>query len=88
MCLNPKTIRNKRFTINKKNGGEIPSVKDERTVNIEIGCGKCHLCRKKRSNGWQTRLIEEIKNKEEKAWFVTIVLNKFHSYNYENNQQN
>ena len=47
MCLNPKTIKNKRYTINKKNGGEIPAVKDERLLNVEIGCGKCHICRKK-----------------------------------------
>lgn len=28
---------------------------------IEVPCGKCYLCRKKRANGWRIRLIEELK---------------------------
>lgn len=28
---------------------------------IEVPCGKCYLCRKKKANGWRVRLLEECK---------------------------
>lgn len=29
---------------------------------IEVPCGKCYLCRKKKANGWRVRLLEELKS--------------------------
>lgn len=29
---------------------------------IEVPCGKCYLCRKKKANGWRIRLVEECKS--------------------------
>lgn len=29
---------------------------------IEVPCGKCYLCRKKKANGWRIRLLEECKS--------------------------
>lgn len=29
---------------------------------IEVPCGKCYLCRKKKANGWRIRLLEEYKS--------------------------
>jgi len=57
---------------NKKNGGNIPAVKDLRTTQVPIGCGKCMECRKQKKREWQVRLHEEIKNNEIPAWFVTM----------------
>ena len=49
MCLYPKQIDNPKFKSNKKNGGLIPTVNDLRTLKINIGCGKCMECMKKKA---------------------------------------
>ncbi|AXH73569.1 MAG: replication initiator protein [Microviridae sp.] len=61
MCLYPKLIRNKKYTENKKNGGQLPPVVDERTLYVPIGCQNCIECRKKKAREWQVRLQEDIK---------------------------
>lgn len=48
MCLYPKLIKNKRYTINIKNKGIIPECIDERMLFVPIGCGKCIECMKKK----------------------------------------
>ena len=50
MCLYPKLIKNKKYMSNKKNGGVIPAVSDERTLFVPVGCGKCIECLKQKSN--------------------------------------
>lgn len=71
MCLYPRLIRNKKYTINEKNGGEIPPIKDERVKKVAIGCGKCIECRKQKANGWKVRLMEDLRvNKNAK--FITL----------------
>lgn len=71
MCLYPKIIKNRKYTANKKNGGLIPPVTDERTKYVPVGCGKCMECRKQYGRSWQIRLLEEIKhNKNGK--FITL----------------
>lgn len=71
MCLYPKLIHNKKYTITKKNGGIIPEIKDERTRWVPVGCGKCIECLKQKSSNWRIRLNEELKvNKN--AIFVTL----------------
>jgi hypothetical protein len=83
MCLYPKIIKNKKYQINKKNNGNIPAYKDERTLYVTVGCGKCIECTKKKSRDWKIRLNEEIRTNNN-AKFVTLTfnqpsLNKFRS---------
>ena len=47
MCLYPKLIKNKKYTKNKKNGGIIPTVSDNRVLYVTAACGKCFECRTK-----------------------------------------
>lgn len=63
MCLYPKLIRNRKFSGNKKNGGNIPEMKDERTRFVPVACGKCIECKKQKARDWQVRL-----NEEQKIW--------------------
>lgn len=56
---------------NKKNGGVIPAISDERTRYVPVGCGKCMECRKKKGREWQVRLLEDIKH-EKNGIFVTL----------------
>ena len=71
MCLYPKLIKNRKYTCNKKNGGNIPPVPDERVLYVPIKCNNCIECRKQNARNWQVRLLEEIKeNKNGK--FVTL----------------
>ena len=41
MCLYEKTIENRRYKANKKNGGVIPAIFDERERYVTVGCGRC-----------------------------------------------
>lgn len=81
MCLYPRLIKNRKYTRNKKNQGEIPYLRDNRLEYISVGCGKCIECTKKKARDWKIRLNEEIReNKNGK--FVTLTfseesLNKF-----------
>lgn len=71
MCLYPKLIKNRKYIKNKKNGGNIPEMKDPRVQFVPVGCGNCMECRKQKSRQWQVRLHEEIRhNKTGK--FVTL----------------
>lgn len=75
MCLFPKLIRNRKYTANKKNGGYIPPVSDERTLLVPVGCGKCMECMRQKAREWQIRMLEEIKsNKNGK--FITLTFNE------------
>lgn len=74
MCLFPKLIKNKKYTITKKNGGNVPILKDERIAIVPVGCGKCIECSKQRARNWNIRLQEDIKLHKE-AKFVTLTFN-------------
>lgn len=71
MCLYPKLILNKKYTSTKKNGGNIPQMKDERTKYVPVGCGRCIECLGKKKREWQIRMYEEIK-KNNKCVFITL----------------
>ena len=71
MCLYPKLVSNPKYRKNKKNGGNIPKVKDPRVLMVPIGCGKCIECTKKRAREWQARLHQELKTNRN-ALFVTL----------------
>lgn len=74
MCVNTKRIINKRYTITKKNGGNIPPCPDERQRTVEIPCGQCYQCKKKKGREWRMRITEDIKvNKNCKI--VTLTFN-------------
>lgn len=74
MCLNPRLIQNRKYISNKKNGGVIPAICDNRVLAVPIGCGECIECRKKKSREWQIRLSEEIKT-DRNGIFVTLTFN-------------
>jgi len=71
MCLYPKLIKNRKYISNKKNGGNIPPVTDERVLMVPVGCQKCIECKKQKARNWQVRLQEEIRH-DNKGKFVTL----------------
>lgn len=87
MCLYPKLILNKKYTANKKNGGVIPPVSDERTRYVPVGCGKCIECMKQKKREWQVRLLEEIKH-DNTGKFVTLTFTEENLIKLENETGN
>lgn len=75
MCLYPKLIKNKKYTSNKKNGGNVPVCHDNRLLYVTAACGKCYECRKQKARAWQVRMAEEIRNNQN-AIFVTLTINE------------
>ena len=76
MCLYPLLIKNKKYIANKKNGGVIPAVFDDRVLIVPVGCGKCVECKKQKAREWQVRLSEDLReNKNGK--FVTYTFNEY-----------
>lgn len=83
MCLYPRTMTNKKYTVTKKNGGNVPSlpiigsdsygydIYDNRISTVQIPCGRCSECLKARARNWQIRLGEEIKETKYN-YFVTL----------------
>ena len=64
-------MRNKKYTGNKKNGGNVPVLHDKRVSAVSVGCQKCIECRKQKARGWTVRLQEEVReNKNGK--YVTL----------------
>ena len=74
MCLYPRLIRNRKYIANKKNGGNVPEMKDSRVALVPVGCGYCMECMKKKANEWKVRLLEEIKT-DNTGKFVTLTFN-------------
>ena len=72
MCLYPKLIKNRKYVVNKKNGGDVPQATDDRVKWVSAGCNKCIECRKRKQREWQVRLSEEIRNNKMPAYFVTM----------------
>ena len=71
MCLYPKLIKNKKYTKNKKNGGVIPAVSDDRALWVTAACGKCFECRKQKARAWVVRMSEE-NRQTPNAYFLTL----------------
>lgn len=71
MCLYPKIIKNPKYRPNKKNGGNIPPVSDERVIYVPIGCNNCIECRKQKARAWQVRLLEDLKE-HKNGKFITL----------------
>ena len=71
MCLYPKLVKNPKYTVTKKNGGNVPKLKDPRCGLVPIGCQKCIECKKQKGRAWSIRLQEEIKH-DKTGKFVTL----------------
>ena len=81
MCDFPKLVRNPKYRVNKKNGGEVPKlplrnfngnlVPDSRVTQVPIACGNCYSCKKAKAREWKIRLNEEIKHNPH-AVFITL----------------
>jgi hypothetical protein len=72
MCLYPKLVRNPRYKSNKKNGGIIPPLLDERVKMVPIGCQRCIECRKQRRMEWVSRLMYEHRNSKMRGHWCTF----------------
>ena len=96
MCLYPRLIKNRKYTSNKKNGGNIPPILDDRVKYVPVGCGNCIECRKQKAREWNVRLLEDIKT-HRNGKFITLTFsdkayadlaevykNKLDGYNLDN----
>lgn len=92
MCVNTTVILNKKFLGSKKNGYKTIPCPNDKFKYIEIPCGKCYECRKKRAREWSIRINEEIKGQQ--CDFVSFTFNNDeleklaneHNLNIENNE--
>ena len=69
--INSTLIKNRKYVANKKNGGLIPPIPDERVKWVAIGCQQCIECRKQKAREWQIRLQEDLKHNTN-AKFITL----------------
>lgn len=72
MCLYPKLIPNPKYQKNKKNGGRVPKLKDERVRYIPAKCGQCIECRQQLTREWLFRIEAEQKYNPIKGVCVTL----------------
>lgn len=80
MCYLKKRIKNPKYLPNKKNNFNPPICTDERKRYIEIECGECPECRKKRRREWSIRLSEELKNNRSAVFFTGTISPKRMEY--------
>lgn len=71
-CLNPYHIVNPRYK-----GDNSFTERNTPDYFIDIPCGKCHLCLKKRAADWKARLIPEF-NTCKSAHFITLTIDEEH----------
>lgn len=90
MCLYPKLVNNPKYLPNKKNGGIVPHLHDDRIKYVPIGCGRCYECRKQRRMEWVSRLMFEADHNRHRGWFVTFTVSdasmkRFYAKMFEDN---
>ena len=56
MCYFTKKVLNKRFLPNRKNRWNPPVCTDERFRYVEVECGHCFECRKKRDENGESEI--------------------------------
>ena len=56
MCYFTKKVLNKRFLPNRKNGWNPPVCTEERFRYVEVECGHCFECRKKREENGESEI--------------------------------
>ena len=65
MCYFTKKVLNKRFLPNRKNRWNPPVCTDERFRYVEVECGHCFECRKKKRREWRIRNYEQLKETQD-----------------------
>ena len=70
MCKNKIIIKNKRYQPTKKNGYTKETPRDRRLSYIEIPCGECKECRKKRKEMWRLRIENELLDSKSAIFFT------------------
>ena len=73
MCYFTKKVLNKRFLPNRKNGWNPPVCTDERFRYVEVECGHCFECRKKKRREWRIRNYEQLKETPVAVFFTGTV---------------
>lgn len=92
-CLHPTKIVNRRYTSNKyssrTNYRELVSTFfiRKRDYLLNVPCGKCYLCRKKRANEWRFRLMAEYTSTQKAVFFTLTFENDNDITNYEKDKQ-
>lgn len=71
MCLYSTLRKNKKYVPNKKNGGIIPPILDNRVLAVPTACGNCIECKKQKARNWQVRMLEDVKTNRN-GHFVTL----------------
>ena len=69
MCYFTKKVLNKRFLPNRKNRWNPPVCTDERFRYVEVECGHCFECRKKKRREWRIRNYEQLKETPHAVFF-------------------
>ncbi len=80
MCYFPRRILNKRFLPTKKNNFHPPVCTDERFRYIEVECGHCFECRKKKRREWRIRNYEQLKETPTAVFFTGTVSSERYEY--------
>lgn len=70
MCKNKIIIKNKRYQPTKKNGYTKETPRDRRLLYIEIPCGECKECKKKRKEMWRLRIENELLDSKSAIFFT------------------
>lgn len=70
MCTYTRRILNKRFTPTRKNGWNPPVCHDERLRYIEIECGHCYECKRKKARQWRIRMAEQLRETPTAVFFT------------------
>ncbi len=76
MCLYPTIIKNPKYKVNKKNGGNVPTMWDDRVQYVPIACGVCAECVAKRARDWRIRMNEELKSNPNGWVYVTLTFSE------------
>ena len=80
MCYFTKKVLNKRFLPNRKNGWNPPTCTDERFRYVEVECGHCFECRKKKRREWRIRNYEQLKETPHAVFFTGTVSPQRYEY--------
>ena len=70
MCKNKIIIKNKRYQPTRKNGYTKETPRDRRISYIEIQCGECKECKKKRKEMWRLRIENELLDSKSAIFFT------------------
>lgn len=73
MCYFTKKVLNKRFLPNRKNRWDPPVCTDERFKYVEVECGHCFECRKKKRREWRIRNYEQLRETPNAVFFTGTV---------------